>query len=55
MKPLTNALVICLTFGFVLTFPGESLLEEIVDNTFPSLLSRAGKVRILLQFTNQDK
>ena len=50
MKSLTISLVVCLAFGFVLTFPGESLLEEFVDNTFPTLLSKAGKLKKINQF-----
>ena len=50
MKSLTISLVVCLAFGFVLTFPGESLLEEFVDNTFPTLLSKAGEFKKINQF-----
>ena len=53
MKSLIISLVVCLAFGSVLTFPGESLLEEIVDNTFPTLLSKSGKI-IKITFEKQD-
>ena len=50
MKSLTIILAVCLAFGSVLTLPGESLLEEFVDNTFPTLLSKAGEIKKINQF-----